>query len=195
MRGGAKRAVQHFVSRYAGQQRSRLGAVQSRDSPCGPFTLLAEPCRCSYPNICSRTACTFSGCVYNATKNSHRTENRQSNGTLLVGVLYSVDMLTKSLDFFFLFFFLWLLWGSCKRTPYCRMTLFHFITSQFWIERRWRWCVGMFLWSLRHATTSLHLLQSFRQVAVVRLEFVDLVQRWPQLSSQVVRENILELRD
>lgn len=37
------------------------------------------------------------------------------------------------------------------------------------------------LWSLRHAAAGLHLLQSFRKVAVVGLELLDLVQCRSQL--------------
>lgn len=51
--------------------------------------------------------------------------------------------------------------------------------------------VGGVLRSLCHASAGLHLLQSFREVAVVRLQFVHLVQRRPQLSGQTEKENYL----
>lgn len=62
--------------------------------------------------------------------------------------------------------------------------------SEWWAESMCVW-VGGVLRSLCHASAGLHLLQSFREVAVVRLQFVHLVQRRPQLSGQTKKENYL----
>lgn len=56
-----------------------------------------------YTNIHSPTSHTFQEYAH-ATNNSYQTENRQRNGTLLVGVLYCVNIITTILDFFFVLF-------------------------------------------------------------------------------------------
>lgn len=99
-----------------------------------PVLPSAERCRGStkvtrYTNIRSTTSCTLWVCMHNATNNSHQTENRQRNGTLLVGVFYSVDMITM----IFLFFFLRLLSGRKRKTK-CRTALSQ-VMSQFWRQK------------------------------------------------------------